>query len=126
MKKVLIVDDEQDFLKILKMNLEGTGNYEVMTSCDASNIVQDVNNYNPDIILMDILMPGITGVEALEMLNCNIAGFRTPVIAVSALEKASDKLKMYKRGIVDYITKPASKEDVIRKIEKALTSKEGW
>lgn len=123
-KKVLAIDDEVDFLKILKLNLEETGDYDVVISTNAKDIVRLVNENRPDVILMDILMPGVTGFDALDMLNNDPVGQGTPVIALSALEKTSDKLTAFKKGIVDYLTKPISKEDVILKIERAISRKQ--
>ncbi len=123
MKKVLAIDDEIDFLTILKLNLEGTGDYKVIISTNAGDIVRLVNDNRPDVILMDILMPGVTGFDALDMLNNDPVGAGTPVIALSALEKQSDKMTAYKKGVVDYLNKPISKEDVIKKIERAISRK---
>ena len=123
-RKILAIDDEKDFLKILKLNLEQTGNYEVITSSDVGDIVRLINSSRPDVILLDILMPGVTGFEALDMINSDPVGVGTPVIALSALENDPDKLTAYKKGVVGYLTKPISKEDVIRKIEKVIEAKQ--
>lgn len=117
-KKVLVVDDEADFLKIVKINLEESNNYEVLTLSSANDIISQVHIFKPDIILLDILMPGITGVEACEMLNQDSMGERIPIIILSALDKDVDKLKTFKAGVVDYLVKPVKKEDLISKIEK--------
>ncbi len=123
-RKILAIDDEKDFLKILKLNLEQTGNYEVITSSDVGDIVRLINSSRPDVILLDILMPGVTGFEVLDMIKSDHVGAGTPVIALSALENDPDKLTAYKKGVVDYLTKPISKEDVIRKIEKVIEAKQ--
>ena len=68
-RKVLVVDDEADFLRLVKLNLEETGNYEVLTLLSAKDIVSQAKVFKPDIILLDIIMPGIKGIEACEMLN---------------------------------------------------------
>jgi len=117
-KKVLVVDDEADFLKILKINLEETNNYEVLTLSSANDIVSQVHIFKPDIILLDILMPGIDGIETCEMLNKDPMGEHIPIIMLSALDKDVDKLKTFKAGVTDYLVKPIKKEDLIGKIEK--------
>jgi len=117
-KKVLVVDDETDFLKIVKINLEETNNYEVLTLSSANDIVSQVHLFKPDIILLDILMPGIKGIEACEMLNNDSLGERIPIIMLSALDKDVDKLKAFKSGVLDYLVKPIKTEDLISKIEK--------
>lgn len=122
-KKVMVVDDEKDFLRITKLNLEDTNKYEVMTLSSAKDIVSEVNKFKPDIILLDILMPTFGGIEACEMLNEDPVGKNVPIVVISALDKDIDKLKAYKEGIVDYIIKPVEKDDLIAKIERALQFK---
>lgn len=121
--RVMIVDDEEYFLRIVKLNLEESGKYEVLTLAKAKNIINEVHDFKPDIILLDLLMPVIGGIEVCEMLNKDPIGKDTPIIIVSALEKDQDKLKAYKEGIVDYLTKPIAKDELIARIEKALASK---
>lgn len=122
-KRVLVIDDEEDYLKLTKLNLEETNNYEVMTLLSAKDIISRIHSFKPDIILLDMLMPAAGGVEACEMLNADQLGSRIPIIIVSALDKNADRLKAYKAGVVDYISKPAGKDELIAKIEKALQYK---
>ncbi|MCX5668860.1 MAG: response regulator [Candidatus Omnitrophica bacterium] len=122
-KKVLVVDDETAFLRIVKLNLEETNNYEVLTLSSAEDILFQVHAFKPDIILLDILLPGIKGLEACEMLNKDPIGACTPIIILSALDKVTDKLQAFKVGVVDYLVKPMGKEELIAKIEKALRAK---
>lgn len=121
--RVMIVDDEEDFIKITKLNLEATEQYEVLALSTAKDIVSQVHIFNPDIILLDILMPSVGGIEACEMLNNDPAGKSIPIIIISALAKQQDKMKAYKLGVVDYIVKPVEKDQLIAKIEKALKDK---
>ena len=122
-RKVLIVDDELDFLKITKLNLEETGKFEVMTSSNAKEIMSLLHNFRPEVILLDLLMPGIGGLEACDMLNNDPVGKGLPIIILSALDKDIDKLSAYKKGVVDYLTKPIERDALIAKIEKALQAK---
>jgi CheY-like chemotaxis protein len=122
-KKILIVDDEQGFLELVKLNLEKTGNYIVLTLFSAKDIIKHVHSFKPDVILIDILMPKIGGIEACQMLNNDPLGQNIPIIAISALDKDVDKLNAYKVGVVDYIVKPIEKKELIAKIEKALQCK---
>lgn len=117
-KKVLVIDDEVDLLKIIKLNLEETDSYEVSTLSSARDIVSQVRIFKPDIILLDILMPGFDGIETCQMLNKDPIGEHIPVIMLSALDKNVDKLKTFKAGATDCLVKPIKKEDLIRKIEK--------
>ncbi|MCM8783885.1 MAG: response regulator [Candidatus Omnitrophica bacterium] len=121
--RVLVVDDEEDFLRIAKLNLEESGRFEVMTLTSAKNLIENVHIFKPDLILMDLIMPGIGGIEACEMLNNDPLGQKIPIIVLSALDKDADKLAAYKKGAVGYLTKPIEKKDLIAKIEKALSTK---
>ncbi len=124
-KRILIVDDEEDFLKITKLNLEDTGRYETLTLSSGKDIISRVHEFRPDIIVLDILMPGIGGIEACQMLNDDSLGAEIPIIILSALDKEQDKQKAYRLGVVDYVVKPIKKSVLIDKIEKALRLKEG-
>ncbi len=122
-KKVMVVDDEQDFLRIVKLNLESAGEYEVLTLSNTKNIVAEVNRFKPDVLLLDLLMPSVGGMEVCEMLNADPVGKRTSIIIVSALEKDKDKLNAYKLGVVDYMVKPVDRKELINKIEMAVRFK---
>lgn len=122
-KKIMLVDDEVDFLRILKLNLEDKGGYEVITLSSAKNIVEEVDKYKPDCLLLDLLMPDIGGMDACQMLNNNSVGSKTPIIILSALSKDVDKLRAYELGVLDYITKPVEIDTVISAIEKVTGNK---
>lgn len=123
--KVLIVDDEVDFTKLLKANLEETEKYEVLTLPNANDIIFQVHAFEPDIILLDIIMPGIKGIEVCEMLNKDLIGKGIPIIILSALAKDADKYKAYKVGVVDYMEKPIEIKRLIVKIDKYIQFKQG-
>ncbi|MBP7216911.1 MAG: response regulator [Candidatus Omnitrophica bacterium] len=119
-KRVMVVDDEEHFLKIVKLNLEATKNFEVLTLNSAENIVAEVNRFCPDVILLDLLLPSMGGIEACEALNNDPVGSKIPIVIISALDKETDKLKAFKLGVVDYITKPIDVNTMVAVIEKAL------
>ena len=121
--KVMIVDDEEYFLRLAQINLEKTGKYEVETMSDASDIISRAKLFNPDIILLDILMPKTDGVEVCKMLNEDPKGKHIPIIILSALDTNRDKLMMYKLGIVDFLVKPVEVNELIARIEKILQYK---
>jgi len=124
-RKILVIDDEVNFIKILKLNLEDTGNYDVTVLTNAKDLISVLYQLKPDLILLDLLMPGIGGIEACDMLNADPMGQKIPIIILSALEKSADKLKAYKKGVVDYLVKTAQPEEIIASIEKAIQFKNG-
>jgi len=122
-RRILLIDDEEDFLGMTKLNLERENKYQVAILSSAEELIPYVHRFNPDVILLDMVMPVIGGLEACEMLNKDPVGRRIPIIALSALDKDTDKLKAYRAGIIDYIIKPIYIEDLIAKIEKVLEDK---
>ena|SRR3989338_6495911 len=120
-KRVLVIDDEEAFLTILKLNLEETGAYEVRTMSDGREVIKCLNEFHPDVILVDMVMPKIGGLEICELLNRDPLGLKTPVIVLSALDKDIDKLKAFKKGVIEYITKPVDNNMLIAKIKKVLS-----
>lgn len=123
-KKVLVVDDEEDFLKVTKLNLEKTDKYEVKVLSSAKSIISEVHAFSPDVILLDLLLPAIGGIEACEMLNQDPQSKNIPIIIVSAIGKEGDKRKAYMMGVSDYLVKPIEKNALIAKIEKVLQFKQ--
>ena len=121
-KKVLLIDDEINFLKLTKMGLEMTGRYEVRTFSNAEAIISQASKFKPDVILLDILMPRVNGVEACKMLKRTPETRKIPIIIVSSLDTDEDKQTMYKLGVVDFLVKPIKRDDLVARIEKALQS----
>lgn len=124
-KKILVVDDEENITSMIKARLEYAGKYEVKILSDASGIIEQVREFKPDVILLDLLMPDIGGLEVCRRLNDDPQAYSVPLIVVSGLSRDIDKLKAYRLGIVDYIVKPFEAKDLIAAIEKAVEYKRG-
>lgn len=122
-KRILIIDDEKDFLKVVKLNLENTNEYEVFTLSCAKDIISHVNRFKPDLIILDLLMPVVGGIDACQMLNNDPIGSKIPIIVLSALDKDADKLKAYKAGVIDFLVKPIEKKYLVTRIIRALKDK---
>jgi len=118
--KVMIVDDEKDFLRMAKLNLENTQRFEVLTLSDASNILEDVKSFKPNIILLDIVMPKTDGFKICKMLKDDPESQRIPIVALSALDTNRDKSIMHELGVVDFVVKPVEKDELISRIEIVL------
>ena len=122
-KKILVVDDNQLNIKVVRRILE---QYDlILEECyngqECIDIVSENNDY--DLILMDIMMPGLSGEETLHKLN-EIEGFDTPVIALTADAEAGSEDKYEKEGFADYIAKPFSKVQIEEKLNKVLKQRE--
>ena len=123
-KRILLIDDEEDFIRMLKLNLEQSGKFEVLALTEAKDVVAQVHSFKPNVVLLDLIMPNIGGMEVCEMLNDDPLGREVPIIILSALEKDVDKLQAYKLGVVGYLVKPVETNDVILAIGKALAYKQ--
>ena len=121
-KRIMVIDDEEPVLLAVKKMLEETNKYEVLTLLDAKDVIEQVNKFRPDVLLLDILMPAVGGIEVCEKLDNDPVGKDVPIIVLSALKRTADKLKKYKSKVVDYFIKPVDKNELIAKIEKALLS----
>ena len=116
---ILAVDDKLANLKILIKYLEDSG-YELMVAKSGEEALKHVERITPDIILLDVLMPGIDGFETCHRLKQNEATQDIPVIFMTALTDTVDKVKGFKAGAVDYLTKPLQHEEVLARVNAHL------
>jgi len=121
-EKVLIVEDEPDTLQLLKESLESEG-YEVVTALDGIEAVDRVNRENPDIIILDILLPKRNGYEVCRRLRDSTSPFAVPIIMLTARDDYGSRLKGFLEGAFDYITKPFSTDDLVKKVKKLLSAR---
>ena len=121
--RILMVDDEQDLCFFVKANLEIVGNYEVITATSGREGVRAASWHKPDLILLDVMMPGMDGFEVLKKLKEDIKTASIPVIMLTA--KADDESKMKAAGLYgdDYIVKPVEFKMLKARIDSALASK---
>jgi CheY-like chemotaxis protein len=89
-KTILIIDDEEDFCHFVKLNLEQTGNFEVLTANNGQDGINLANRYLPDLILLDIIMPNMTGTQVAESIRNNKATKDIPIIFVTAIVKRGE------------------------------------
>ena len=102
MKKILVVDDEALLVKGIRFNLQNDG-YEVITGCDGQEAVELAQSQNPDLIVLDVMMPRMDGLEACS----KIREFSdVPIILLTAKAEDMDKLLGFDQGADDYLTKP--------------------
>ncbi|MEO0458636.1 MAG: adenylate/guanylate cyclase domain-containing protein [Cyanobacteria bacterium P01_A01_bin.114] len=116
---ILIVDDMPDNLRLLTMALTQQG-YSVRSAINGALALSSAQRIKPDLILLDITMPGLDGYEVCERLKADPKTSDIPIIFISALDSALDKVKAFSLGGVDYITKPFQIEEVLVRIEHQL------
>ncbi|MDM8557810.1 response regulator [Candidatus Parabeggiatoa sp. HSG14] len=118
--KILIVDDEPNNLDVLRNCLRDAG-FKVIAAKDGKDAIKRITHIKPDIILLDIIMPGMDGFETCSRLKQNEVTKDTPIIFITAKTESVDKVKGLEIGAVDYIIKPFQLEEVIARINKHLT-----
>jgi DNA-binding response OmpR family regulator len=119
MKKILIVDDQADIRKLMKVLLDFR--YEVLQSANVDEASQIVSSWNPDVILLDIMMPGMNGLEWCKKLKGEDSGKAIKVIMVSARATKNDIETGMFAGADDYIVKPFSPMKLLSAIETHLS-----
>lgn len=113
-KKILIVDDERAILKVLSIKLRVSG-YDVITALGGQEAFDLIDSASPDIMLLDIIMPGIDGFEVLEKLRISS---KLPVIVYSA--RPENVQKAMSLGANDFLSKPFDVDDLVKRIEMLL------
>ena len=117
-KKVLIVDDEENFCKIVKLNLEEE-NYDVQTECKGINVLNVANKFQPDIILLDYIMPQMDGGDVLRQLQSNPSTTDIPVVFLTAIATKDDtKDNSSLIGGHHVLAKPITTGELVEAIEK--------
>jgi PAS domain S-box-containing protein len=117
---IVIVDDNPTNLGVLFDFLTDSG-FRVLVAQDGESAIQKVEYARPDLILLDVMMPGIDGFETCRRLKANPSTQEIPVIFMSALSETVDKVKGFNLGGVDYITKPVQQEEVKARVKTHLT-----
>ena len=117
---ILIVDDNQTNLDVLFELLRNYG-FKVLVALDGESAIEQIEYIHPDLILLDIMMPGIDGFETCLRLKADPSTEDIPIIFMSALSDTLDKVKGFQTGAVDYITKPFQHEEVLGRIQTHLT-----
>jgi len=102
---VLVVEDDDEMRELLRVELEAEG-FTVLTAMNGAKAVSTARSEEPDVILMDVQMPVMNGVEATEVLKDDHDTRHIPIIMITALEKKEDIIKGLEAGATDYITKP--------------------
>ncbi len=118
-KKILIIDDDINVLKILGLVLERDG-YEIATASGGVQGLTEAYAEAPDLILLDVLMPDLDGLEFAQRLRSDPTLEQIPIIMVTAKSMTDDKLAGFQAGASDYIIKPFSSDDLLGRVNTVL------
>lgn len=114
-KKILIADDEPDILEIIQFNLKAEG-YEVFTAKNGDEAIDEAKKHQPDLIILDIMMPGKNGIDVCNILRMQPAFKETLIVFLSALSDESTEIRGLETGADDYLTKPISPKILVSKV----------
>lgn len=118
-EKILVVDDIPANLEVIEEILSTAG-YDVVTAIDGDRAIKRLSTYQPDLILLDIQMPGINGFEICQWIKSQPNLAEIPIIFITAFSDADSKLKGFESGGVDYITKPFHSSEMLARINTHL------
>ncbi|MGP1384539.1 MAG: sensor histidine kinase [Thainema sp.] len=116
---ILLVDDNPTNLKVLSEAIQGYG-WKALMATDGESAIEQAEYASPDLILLDVMMPGLNGFETCRRLKDNPLTQNIPIIFMTALSDARDKVKGLEMGAVDYVTKPFQQEEVVARLKLHL------
>ncbi len=131
MEKIVVIDDEQDILDVLEYNLQAAG-YEVSTATTGTSGLALIESVRPDMIILDLMLPDISGTEICRTLRGSAQSKQLPVLMLSARGEEIDRVVGFEIGADDYVTKPFSVRELLlrvrallRRSERSVTTKKG-
>jgi DNA-binding response OmpR family regulator len=123
MTSVLVVDDDPDVCDLVTYKLEQSG-FEVRRASDGDAALREVAQRIPDLVLLDIMMPGISGLEVLERLRADHATAVIPVVMLTAKAQENDVERGFQLGADDYVVKPFSPRELVRRVTAVLSRRQ--
>lgn len=122
-KTILVVDDEKDIVELVAYNLEQEG-FTVIRAYDGEKVLELVKQKNPDLILLDLMLPGINGLDVCRIIRSKPEIAATPIIMLTAKGEDVDKVVGLEMGADDYITKPFSVRELVARVRTVLRRSE--
>ena len=120
--RVLIADDNPQGVELLDAYLTGC-DYEINTAADGEETLRKVKEWQPDLILLDIMMPKISGFEVCKRLRSDPATRDIAILMITALDQPSDVERAVEAGTDDFLTKPINKSELLLRVRSALKSR---
>ena len=122
-KKILIVDDEKQLVSLVILHMKMSG-YEVLSANDGEKALAIAREENPDLLILDLMLPKMDGLEVCKRLRAESKTGDIPVIMLTARSETGDKLKGFECGADDYITKPFSPRELVARVRRVLARAE--
>lgn len=118
-KKILVVDDEPDVTDLVAYHMKAKG-FHVETVNDATASISKARNYQPDLIILDIMMPNLSGIQICRILRADSKLAKVPIIFLTAKAEQHDRIEGLESGADDYVGKPFSPKELVLRVESVL------
>lgn len=118
-KKILVVDDEPDVTDLVAYHLKAKG-FQVETLNDATASITKARSFHPDLVILDIMMPHLTGIQICRILRADPKLARVPIIFLTAKAEPQDRIEGLESGADDYLPKPFSPKELVLRVESIL------
>jgi two-component system phosphate regulon response regulator PhoB len=118
-KKILVVDDEPDVTDLVAYHLKAKG-FHVETLNDATASISKARSYQPELIILDIMMPHLSGIQVCRILRADPKLAKVPIIFLTAKAEAHDRIEGLESGADDYLSKPFSPKELVLRVESIL------
>lgn len=122
-KRILVVDDEPDAVELVAFNLKGAG-FDVITAEDGEEALQKARNFAPDLVVLDVMLPAVDGLEVCKILRRDPATSGLPIVMLTAKAGEIDRVLGLELGADDYVTKPFSPRELVLRIKNLLSRRE--
>ncbi len=117
--KILIIEDEKPISELIGFHLEKQ-NYQIKFSYDGESAIQEIEHWLPDLILLDWMLPNISGIEVLKRIKRKDNLKKIPIIMLTAKGQEDDKIRGFELGVEDYVTKPFLPSEILARIKSLL------
>jgi DNA-binding response OmpR family regulator len=117
--KILVVDDEPDAVELIEFNLKGAG-FDVVTAADGTDALKKARTFSPDLLILDLMLPEVDGLEVCKVLRRDSATAGLPIIMLTAKAAEIDRVLGLELGADDYITKPFSPRELVLRVKNLL------
>lgn len=118
-KKILVADDEPDVLRLVTGNLKNAG-FEVISAADGASALDEAREKKPALVVLDLMLPGMPGLEVCKALKKDPSTARIPIIMLTAKADEIDRIVGFELGADDYITKPFSPRELVLRVQSVL------
>jgi len=122
-KKILIADDHPQGAELIEAYLEGQ-DWDVRLAADGEETLKVVREWQPDLLLLDVMMPKLSGFEVCKRLRSDPAKRDLPILMITALDQPSDVDRAVEAGTNDFLTKPIHKTDLVMRVQALLQSRQ--